>query len=252
MATPENLLQLSSTESTNKDAYDLAGQGVSHGFAVIAESQVGGRGRLGREWISPPGTGLYCSVVLRPRLPFSEFPKLSLTAGLALCRSLENKIPGFPFGLKWPNDLYCSERKCGGILVESSSLKADEQDLFVIVGIGLNVNSQPPDFPTDLQKKVTSLCIQSGRVYDIEQLFYAIHASLLEHVSLHEEKGFSAILEEWRKRDILLGKEMQWVTRDRRLITGVGLGPDENGQLIARDSTGKLHEILSGDVQLAE
>jgi BirA family transcriptional regulator, biotin operon repressor / biotin---[acetyl-CoA-carboxylase] ligase len=248
----DNPLYLESTASTNDDAYQLALKGAEHGFGVLADRQLAGKGRLGKDWVSPAGTGLYCSIIVRPRLPFIEFPKLTLTAGLALCSAVEALFPAIPFGLKWPNDLYCHSKKCGGILVESSTPNCASEESFVVVGIGLNVNTPLEMFPQELQQKVTSLRIQSGEVFNIQDLYHLIHDALLEHISIHETLGFANILQEWRKRDILLGKEMQWVTRDKKLITARGMGPDENGQLLAKeDSNGKVHEILSGDVQLA-
>ncbi len=247
----DNLLFLPETKSTNEDAYALALKGAVHGFGVLAEQQSHGRGRLGREWISPPGTGLYCSIILRPSLPPLEFPRITLTAGLALCSVIET-LTTRPFGLKWPNDLYCEGKKCGGILVESSSLHIEEKNCFVIVGIGLNVNTPLQAFPEALQWKSTSLFIETGRSWQVMDLYEKIHQSLLTHLALHEEQGFAEILKEWRKRDLLLGKEMQWITREKKVIRGRGLGPDENGQLLARDQEGKVHEILSGDVQLAD
>ncbi len=247
----DNLLCLTSTVSTNEDAWQLALEGAEHGFGVIADTQLAGKGRLGKDWVSPAQTGLYCSIVVRPQLPFTEFPKLTLTAGLALCSAVEALLPEIPFGLKWPNDLYCNTKKCGGILAESSSPNFLDEDSFVVVGIGLNVNTALDAFSLELQQKATSLCIQSGENFDILQLYHEIHDSLLDYIHIHETQGFTHILQEWRKRDILLGKKMQWVTCDKKVITARGMGPDANGQLLARDSSGKVYEILSGDVQLA-
>lgn len=248
----DNLLCLTCTGSTNDDACQLALKGARHGFGVLADTQSTGKGRLGKEWLSPLGTGLYCSIVLRPNLPFSEFPKLTLTAGLALCSTVEKLLPDVSFGLKWPNDLYSEGKKCGGILVESSSPNSLNKDSFVVVGIGLNVNSLIDMFPSELQQKVTSLGMLTGANFDIRELYHRIHAALLDHVHIHETQGFSRILREWRRRDVLFGKEMQWVTRDKKVITACGMGPDKNGQLLAKDSSGEIYAILSGDVQLAK
>ncbi len=248
----DNPLCLTSTDSTNEDARQLALKGARHGFGVIADTQLAGKGRLGKDWVSPAQTGLYCSIVVRPNLPFTEFPKLTLTAGLALCSAVEKFLPDFPFGLKWPNDLYCNGKKCGGILTESSSPNGPDEESFVVVGIGLNVNTPLAAFPLELQQKATSFRIQSGKVFDILELYHKIKCSLLDHVRLHEAMGFAHVLQEWRKQDILFGKEMQWVTRDKKVITACGMGPDENGQLLARDNSGRVYQILSGDVQLAD
>jgi len=248
----DNILHIPSTVSTNEDAYKLALDGAEHGFAVLAAVQTGGKGRLGRQWVAPADTGLCCSVILRPQLPFVEFPRLTLTAGLALCKAIEELTASGSFGLKWPNDLYCEGKKCGGILVESSSPTVEENNSFVVVGIGLNVNSRLDDFPTDLQQTVTSLLIQTEKSYPVQELFSQIRNSLLIHLTIHEKHGFNAILKEWQKRDVLYGKEMQWLTTGKEIITGVGLGPDDEGKLMARGRDGKLYEILSGDVSLKD
>jgi len=248
----DNTLYLASTGSTNEDAYKLALEGKKHGFAVLAGMQTAGKGRLGRHWVTPSDTGLCCSIILRPQLPFIAFPRLTLTAGLALCRAIE-KVTGLDtFGLKWPNDLYCEGKKCGGILVESSSPATPNDTSFVVVGIGVNVNSRPYDFPPELRETVTSLRSQTLKSYSIEKIFILLRASLLSHLAMHEEQGFGAILEEWRKRDVLYGKEMQWLTVEKKVITGIGLGPDDTGQLLVKDRDGKHHAILSGDVSLKE
>lgn len=248
----DNILYLVSTASTNKDAYKLALEGKQHGFAVLAGVQTAGKGRLGRSWVSPLDTGLCSSIILRPKLPFIEFPRLTLTAGLALCKVIEKITGQDTFGLKWPNDLYCEGKKCGGILVESSSPASPDDGSFVIVGIGVNVNSCLSDFPLDLRETVTSLRSQTSKNYSVEDLFVLIRESLLSHLALHEEQGFGVILEEWRKRDVLYGKKMQWLTFDKKVVTGIGLGPDHTGQLLVEDREGTHHAILSGDVSLKE
>ncbi|AGF78194.1 birA, biotin-(acetyl-CoA-carboxylase) ligase [Desulfocapsa sulfexigens DSM 10523] len=247
----DNLLRVSSTLSTNDDAYQLAQDGAEHGFGVLAETQLGGKGRLGKTWASPARSGLYCSIILRPQLAFSEFPKLTLTAGLALCSAVEVLLPDVAFGLKWPNDLFSGGQKCGGILVESSS-NVTNDDPFVVVGIGLNVNTTPDMFPYEIKQKATSLHILSGQVFNLAHLYNSIHDELLTRVNIHEKQGFEIILGEWRRRDILFGKEMQWVTREKKIITACGMGPNENGELLAKDRNGRIYEILSGDVKLAE
>lgn len=248
----DNILHLTSTVSTNEDAYKLALDGAEHGFSVLADVQTGGKGRLGRQWVTPLHTGLCTSIILRPKLPFVEFPRITLTAGLALCKVIE-KVTGLDtFGLKWPNDLYCKGKKCGGILVESSSPATPNDESFVVVGIGLNVNSSPQDFPPELRETVTSLRIQTSKSYSIEEIFVQLHASLLSDLVMHEKEGFGAILKEWRRRDVLYGKEMQWLTTEKKVITGTGLGPEDTGQLLVKDREGNLHTILSGDVSLKE
>ncbi len=246
----EKLLHLQTTDSTNSVAYQLALNGTKHGYGVLADRQLAGKGRLGKDWKSPAKTGIYCSIILRPKLPLYDFPKLTLTAGLSLCSAVEKLSKNTSYGLKWPNDLYYNTKKCGGILVESSI--ASGTSSFAVVGIGLNVNTTLLQFPIELRQKATSLYLQSGNIFDIRELYWLIHESLLTHMEIHETQGFESILTEWRKRDVLLGKEVEWVTCDKKVVIASGLGPDKNGQLLAKDRTGMVHKILSGDVQLAD
>ena len=238
-----------STASTNRDAVELAERGAVHGTAVIAETQTMGRGRLGKVWSSPPGKGLYCSIVIRPRLTPEQFPHLTFVAGLAVAKVIHSLYQLEP-GLKWPNDIYFNMRKCGGILTESSSLNDAEADKFAVVGIGLNVNTRVIDFDTELQNTATSLYIESGREMPIGTVFQEIRTELLRQTEAFELYGFAPVIARWRKRDFLLGQRLAWVSVAGTIIEGISLGPDDTGRLHVRDEYGKVHEVLSGDIRL--
>jgi BirA family transcriptional regulator, biotin operon repressor / biotin---[acetyl-CoA-carboxylase] ligase len=238
------------TTSTNRIAYNLAMKGEAHGVAVLADAQEEGRGRLGKMWISPPGKGLYCSIIVRPRLAVEDYPKITLTAGLAVALALE-KVSGLKMRLKWPNDVYTEGKKCCGILTESSSLTGNIDERFAIVGIGINVNSEEGDFPLELREKVTSLRMLSGIDYDIKDIFQQVRKVLLEYLTLLESRGFTGIITEWRKRDMLVGKWLQWLSTSGEIIYGRSEGPDDAGWLLVKDQDGKIHHILSGDISLA-
>lgn len=228
----------------------LAGSGASSGTMVVAGYQTNGRGRLGKKWTSTPGKGLYCSLIARPQLAVSDYPKLTLAAGLGVAVELE-KLLGKKVELKWPNDIYISGRKCGGILTESS-LAGSPDDRFVVIGVGLNINNRLTDFPVDLRSKATSLFLQSEKYIDIELLYETMRASILFEISRFEKDGFKEILHGWRQRDFLKGKKTLWVAANRTIVSGVALGVDEKGLLHVKDDTGKIHEVLSGDVQMAK
>lgn len=246
----DDMLFLESVDSTNRAAKELAVAGRPHGYAVVAASQKAGRGRLGRRWQSPPGKGLYATILLRPGLDIKDYSKITLTTGLAVCQVLE-ELSQLEVGLKWPNDIYICGRKCGGILVETSSLQGEAGDHFALVGIGINVNGDGRDFPADLQKTATSLFLESGKKYDILTLFTALRSKLLQLISQLALEGFSDILNQWRKRDMLVGKWMQWVTPAGEIVYGESLGVDDSGMLAVRDRSGIRHQVLSGDVTLA-
>jgi len=238
---------LERTGSTNQVAIDMAKIGAPTDTVVAAESQTGGRGRLGRSWHSPAGSGLYFSMIMRPALPPEDLSKITLAAGLALCLAVE-KVTDLALMLKWPNDLFLEGRKLGGILAETVNIKGEPT--VVVLGIGLNVNAGAAVFPADLQERATSLLIETGRVYRRSELLAAIVTELQGQVRRFERSGFKGILDDWRKRDLSLGRELAWLTLNGRVVRGVSLGPDDSGQLLIKDAEGKIHEVLSGDLSL--
>ena len=241
---------LKSTGSTYKVAYELALQGESEGTSVMAHSQSAGRGRLGKVWTSPPEKGLYCSIIVRPVLPLADYPKITLAAGLAVALVLE-ELTSQKMQLKWPNDVYAAGKKCCGILTEASPLNEEATDRFAIVGIGININTEHDEFPADLQDKATSLRMLTGTSFDIQDVFERVRSGLLAILQTFQEAGFSPILREWRKRDMLYGRLLQWVSTSGEIILGLSEGPDEDGRLMVKTEDGKLHQILSGDINLA-
>jgi len=244
---PETIF-LPKTDSTNRVAFSMAGKGAVHGSAVIADKQEKGRGRLGRNWQSPAGKGLYCSIIVRPRISVDDFPLITMGAGLGVVLAIES-VCGLNFGLKWPNDIFRRGKKCGGILVESSPL-THGSDHFAIVGIGINVDTGGNDFPADIRHKATSLLIECDNTIEKQSLFEAIRMQLLEQLQRLEKDGFGPILKQWRQKDVFAGKRLQCVARTGELVDGISLGPDERGRLHIRDDNGAIHEVLSGDVNL--
>jgi len=238
---------LSETDSTNDVALALAGDGALGGTVVVAERQSRGRGRLGREWLSPPGVGLYCSFILRPQLESADLPKLTLGAGLAASRAVETVTSLRPL-LKWPNDLWLAGKKVGGILAEARLAPAGP---LVILGIGVNVNTPQDAFPVELRDKVTSLAGHAGREFARSGLLGALGDELMAMVARAEREGFAGILADWRERDATRGRELEWLTQSGQVIRGLSLGPDEEGLLRIRDAAGTAHEVLSGDISLA-
>lgn len=236
------------TTSTNEIALKLALAGAPAYTTVVAEGQTAGRGRLGKEWVSPAGTGLYMSIILRPELELEDLPKITLAAGLAVCLALE-KITDLAFQIKWPNDILLSGKKLGGILAETADIRGKRAS--VVLGIGLNINSPLTAFPTDLQDRATSLLIHTGNEYRRSDLMSAIVNELQLVVARFERDGFDNILQEWRQKDATIGLELDWVANNGEVIRGFSLGPDENGQLLIRDRFDRTHEVLSGDINLA-
>lgn len=236
--------------STNAVAMRLGREGARTGTLVVAEEQSKGRGRLGKTWLSPPGGGLYFSVILRPRLAPVDLPKITLAAGVAVCRAIE-RTAGLKPAIKWPNDILLRSRKCGGILTESEPIApAGAGGYLVVLGIGLNVVTAAEVFPAALREKAGSIYSITG----VRCLRGALLAEIVRQVDdvlqRLEENGFAGILAEWRQRDATLGATLTWLTRKGEVITGVSLGPDGDGLLHIRDGEGQVHAVLSGDISL--
>ncbi len=139
-------------DSTNSAALELAEDGASAGTVVVCREQTAGRGRGERKWHSPPGTGLYLSMILRPRSPVLS-PLVSILAGLGVVASLDRAFPGLDPALKWPNDIVRDGSKLGGVLAEAVSDGSGPRHL--VVGVGLNVKSMARTLPRALKPRTT-------------------------------------------------------------------------------------------------
>ena len=246
------IIRLKVTESTNSVALEAGEKGAAQGTVIVADSQTGGRGRLNRFWLSPPGMGLYFSLLLRPDLEAEDLPKITLAAGLAISEAVEAEY-GIFLQIKWPNDLLLAGRKLGGILTETGTLRAEVTGPgpVVVVGVGLNLFPPVGGFPPSLQDSATALSLYTARVIDPEVLLQQCVSSI-EQVVLRLERGdFPMILSEWRERDAIGDKVLTWVTPKGEKVTGESLGPDAGGMLRIRDRAGVIHTVISGDVNLA-
>jgi len=241
------LVHFPETDSTNCRAMEMGKAGAPSGTVVLAECQTGGKGRLGRSWLSPVGSGLYFSVILRPALEPEDLSKITLVAGVALCRTVRALYQIMP-AMKWPNDLLLDKRKCGGILVEANLHNLSSP--LIIVGIGINITTPLEDFPEELQEKATSLQDHVDGTILRSELLKNILLELDTIIKQFEHHGFEDVLAEWKSYDATIGTNLTWITSDRTVVQGVSLGPDSEGRLHIKSSDGRIHEVLSGDIQL--
>jgi BirA family biotin operon repressor/biotin-[acetyl-CoA-carboxylase] ligase len=228
-------------DSTNLVARDLARAGAEHGTVVSAESQSQGRGRLGRNWVSPAGKNLYLSVVLRPGLAADRLPQIGLVAGVAACDTLREWQPTT---LKWPNDVLVGGRKVCGILAETESHAGGQT---VILGLGVNVNAEPDDFPDELRDKAGSLRIAIGRPVDRSHVAGRLLTHLETWYETWTQRGFSPIATAWRDRSGLIGQMIR-VAELGKQIAGQVVGLDDDGSLRIRLPDGEEHRVIAGDV----
>jgi BirA family transcriptional regulator, biotin operon repressor / biotin---[acetyl-CoA-carboxylase] ligase len=237
-----------SLPSTNLTAKQMAAEGAVHGTSVIAKNQTAGRGRLGKKWLSSEGRSLLCSIIVRPQISVQDIPKITLAAGIGVVLALET-VTRVKVQVKWPNDIFIDEKKCAGILCETSSLHK-ENGMFVIIGIGVNINQKVIDFPVEIREQATSLFLVTGVQHEVFEVFKVVYQSVMMQLNVLCNGGFKQILSNWRERDFLLGKKIQCVSSLGEIVTGVSVGTDGDGQLHIRDSDGNTHSVLSGDIRL--
>jgi len=228
--------------STNDLAKELGVRGAPEGTLVVAEGQSRGRGRLGREWNSPPGVGLYVSVLLRPPLPPTDMPQITLTAAVAVVRALK-QAAGVAAGIKWPNDLILAGRKLGGILTEMET--ESDQIRHLVVGLGLNVNT--PQFPAELANLATSLALATGRTHSRLRI---LQVWLEELESLYQRflaREFPEILQEWKDYTVTLGREVR-VRQGQMEVCGQALEVAPDGALLVQTRAGEIVRVTSGEI----
>ena len=221
--------------STNDRARELAAAGEPEGLVVVADEQTLGRGRGGRVWHSAPGLGLYVSVLLRPRIPPAAIPGISLVAAVAGIDALR-ETSGLPVRIKWPNDLVLLDaqerkRKLGGVLTEGRAGIDGVRD--VVVGLGINVNHTPEDFPPELRARATSLRIETGRPVDRGEVLKRMLCSLDQWYRAWTREGGGPVLAAYRERAVdLRGRAVRVrAGEESPAWDGVTAGLEDDGSL---------------------
>ena len=239
------ILVFAETDSTNDRAAHLGNSGAAGGLAIFAERQNAGRGRFGRRWESESHLGLWFSLLLRPAFPQERWPRLTTWAAVSIAAAIERSL-GVRAEIKWPNDIYADGRKVAGILIETSLDRAREN--FAVVGIGVNANHGPGDFPGDLATKATSLRAAAGRTVDRT----ALAATILRELDARYfdiDRRFHELTAEAARRSVLLGSWVR-VRAGDSLIEGIAESLDADGQLLVRTGNGALRTLSAGEVTL--
>ncbi len=237
------IIILEEISSTNNYAKELAANGAAHGTVVIAEKQSSGNGRLGRKFESPPGIGLYMSVIIRPEFHIEFAPLITSVAAVASAEAVE-QLCGCDVGIKWVNDLYMNGKKICGILTEASlGLEMNMLD-FAVIGIGVNVRSF--DFGKELKSRVTTVEDASGRIISRNELC----ALILERLEFYLDGIKDRIhLDEYRRREILTGNPIT-ANMGNQTIKGFAEGVDDNANLRIMLDNGKEFILSSGEANL--
>ena len=233
-------------DSTNDLLKKWAKADASHGTAIVAGSQTGGHGRMGRSFHSPEGMGLYLSVLLRPECPPADLMHLTCAVAVAACDAVE-AAAGFRPGIKWTNDLVFGKQKLGGILTEMG-LSSDGTVDWCIIGIGINCHQRPEDFPEEIRSIAASLDMVTGKKTNPALLAARLLEALANmDVILMAEK--EAIMERYRTDCVTIGKEVS-VVRGDEIRHGRALDVDPDGALVVEYDDGTVASVNAGEVSI--
>ena len=233
-------------DSTNTKAKALARDGVPHGTVLIAGAQTAGRGRMGRSFASPAGLGLYLSVILRPGCKAEELMHLTCAAGVAACDAVLS-VSGCRPGIKWINDLVAEKKKLCGILTELSVDAGTGLVSYAVIGIGINCNHRPEDFPPELRDIAVSLKTVTGKAVEISRLAAALITALyaMDQTLL---SGRDAMMARYRADCVTLGQQVRVIGQETRNATALDV--DQAGGLVVRYENGDIETVSSGEVSV--
>lgn len=233
------------TDSTNTQIKRLAEAGAPHGTLAVAEIQEGGKGRRGRSWVSPPGVGIWMSLLLRPQIDSVSASMLTLVMALSVSRGIR-EATGIDAQIKWPNDLVLNRKKICGILTEMSTELMEIQ--YVVIGSGINVSQE--DFPEEIKATATSLFMETGERYQRSSIIAQAMKAFEEYYrSFCATEDMSGLKEEYNKRLVNLGREVL-VLAPAGEYSGISEGINEKGALIVRLADGSTTEVISGEVSV--
>lgn len=233
------------TDSTNRYLLDKGKVAAQPRIVCFSEYQHSGRGRRGRQWVSPFGSNLYCSVLWQSMSPLHALSSIGLVVGIGLCKALASLgLEGQR--LKWPNDLYWQDRKMAGILIEAAGEIAGPS--VMVIGVGLNVR-MPSLIEREIDQPWVDLTTALGRSVPRNKLAGIFLRELLSNLDLYEKHGFDYFIEQWHQFDLLRDKSVCVLCGDTS-VTGQAEGVDASGALLVRHENGKIKRYFSGEVSV--
>lgn len=240
-----NIYYFETIDSTNSYAKKMALDGAVEGTIVLSDEQTGGRGRLGRAWVSPPGTSISMSMLLRPDILPNEAAKITEITAASLANAI-SKVTGLDVGIKWPNDIIIDNKKVCGILTE---MNAELNNInYVIVGIGINVNID--EFPEEISNIATSLKRIVGKdvsrkdiVINIVKEFEKLYYDFINTGSLDRT------VEICKEKSVTLGKVVKIINKKETIIAKA-IDITENGELVIKKDDGEIINVISGEVSV--
>lgn len=240
----KKIIYLDIIDSTNNYGKRVAKEEVS-GTVIISEEQTFGRGRLGRNWISPKGEGIWMSIILKPDIPPTEGMKITQIAAAAVCKAIRN-VTQLNVLIKWPNDIVVGGKKVCGILTEMAGEL--NQIEYLVVGIGINVNNQ--EFPKNLQPMATSLAIEKGEKIDRKTLIVDLLRNFEElYKDYIETKKLDKTLTFVRNYSAVLGKNII-ILKGEKIFKATALTIDDEGLLEVVYENGQKEFLISGEISI--
>lgn len=232
-------------DSTNRVAKELASK-VEEGTIVLSEEQIKGKGRLGRNWTSPRGKGIWMSIVLKPNIAPSEAPKITQIGAAAVSKAIQEV--GVENKIKWPNDIVINGRKTCGILTEMSG--EINRVNYIVVGIGVNVNLEEKDFPRELIDMATSLKIEKNKPVDrIELVTKIINNFEALYDDFINTGSIISSIDICKKNSALINNRVKIINGDN-IKESIAIDINDEGRLIVKDDKGVIEEIISGEISI--
>lgn len=239
------ILRFDEIGSTNDEALRQSKLGAEEGLCIVAKAQTKGRGRHGRNWNSPPNSGIYFSLVLRPRIPPKDWAILTLMSGIAVFEAIRESC-NLVCDIKWANDIHSQAgKKLGGILAETCETPIGNA---VVIGIGINLKSD--NFSPEIAEIATSIEAETNISPNVENLLENLTKSLKKYYEiLHEAEGSARIIDEWILRSsYAFGKTVKVLLSADETIIGVTCGLQKNGALRVETPSGEIRAIHAGEV----
>lgn len=244
---PWNVRVLEEVGSTNTMLKELGRQGAPAGTVLVADRQTGGRGRLGRSFLSPGGVGVYLSALIRPDCAPTELMHLTCAVAVAMCDAVESAF-GFRPAIKWTNDLVVENKKLGGILTELGLDPKTGRVSYAVLGIGINCGQLESDFDESIRPMATSARMILGRNADRNRLI-AEMVKALEAMDRTLLTSRDSMLERYRSDCMTLGRHVS-IVRGDDIRHATALDIDAEGALVVRYDSGLTTAVTSGEVSV--
>lgn len=240
-----NIIHFDELDSTNSYAKKIADTLDGEGHVVITEKQLMGRGRMGRQWSSQNNSGIWMSIILRPRISIFEVSKITQVAAAAVNLAFLNL--GIESKIKWPNDIIINDKKVCGILTEMNS----EINVinYVVVGIGINVNNSVNDFSDELKDIATSIKIETEKEVKRKILLAEILNNFENLYNDLNNNNFNSSLEICKKNSYVIGKDVNLI-KNQVITEAVVIDLNEEGELVVKYNNGEIDKIISGEVSV--